>query len=135
MSYITKARDGKPLAELNKGNLNVKTLSIPLPTDLSGAATLYTLIFPFDIRVIGLGLTNGGQAPSNAVDITITLTDGSSPISVTMLGSGAVPKQDAEDQLFLKNTELDIDNAAGTLNTTEQAIFEIHYIALLPTVR
>jgi len=132
---LTIVKEGKPIYQLSKGLLNVKTLTIPLPADLSGAATLYTLIFPFAIRVIGLGLTNGGQAPSNAVDITLTLTDGSSPISVTMLGSGAVPKQDAEDQIFLKNTELDIDNAAGTLNTTEQAIFEIHYIPLLPTVR
>jgi len=135
MSYITKANDGKPLAELNKGNLNVKTLPIVMPANLATGATAFTLIFPFDIRVIGLGITNGGSAPTGGQNLVFTLTDGASPIAVTMLGGGAVPVQEAEDQLFSKNTELDVDFATGAGNTAEQAIFHIHYIPILPTVR
>lgn len=133
MVSITSKRSSKLLNQIYSNNLNVMTSLIPLPADLSSAATLYTIIFPYKIRVVGLSITSVA-VPTGVQPIVITLTDGTSAISVT-LAAATTEKQEAEDQVYEADTVLSINNAAGAGNSSEESVLGISYVIESPQRR
>jgi hypothetical protein len=133
MTSRTSKRTDNMLNQIYSNNLNVKTDFIPLPSDLSGAATIFRVIYPFKIRVIGLSLT-AVAAPTGGVDIVETITDGTTAILVT-LGGALTEIQESEDQVYAADTDLTITNSAGVGNVAEKVVLGITYIIESPQRR
>ena len=123
MSFTTKQK-ASLLKQISENNLNLQTFTWNIPAGDVAAGMNKECIFPYPIHVVALSICN--EVAPTAVPIVMSVTDGTSPISIT-LTSPATEVQELEDQRYDEDTVLTIALAAGTGNTSENICFQMQY--------
>ena len=132
MSNITTKKQSAFLKQLADNNLNLKIFTWNIPAGDVNAGLNKDFIFPYPIHVVGISICN--EVAPTAVPIVITVSDGTSVLTITLTGP-ATEVQEAEDQRYEADTALQIALAAGAGNTSENICFQMHYIIDKPEKR
>lgn len=128
MSYITEKKSATMLDQIHKNNLNVEEESHIFSGDISAGVTVAKkFTFPYPIRILAMSLSPQA-ALSGAADLVVTLTDGTTAITVTLDDAATTPQQDKESTLYSANSTLTLSSAACAGATSENITWQMHYV-------